>query len=238
MTKQREHKPKKDNKTVVVLAECLNGACEAGGFAARHLFDSSTRIILLHTYKRPRTGIMMMRDITPILKETAEQELRSLRRKLTEDPGIPAENIEMMAIHGELKNVIGSFFNDYSNLSFVLGPGIGELPHNSSCKNTISSLIETGARPIFLISGFITIIEDNKVSVIADKEKNVPQAYLDFLKNLAGKDENKEIEIISSDNRNTVRINKDTVDKFINNKQLAGEKDGIEEHIMIKRMER
>ena len=63
MAAGRKYKLGKYSKTIVVIAECLNGAFETGEFAARHLLDHSSRIILLLTRERkaPAEHLMIKR---------------------------------------------------------------------------------------------------------------------------------------------------------------------------------
>ncbi|MGM0463912.1 MAG: hypothetical protein ACQEQW_04570 [Bacteroidota bacterium] len=202
-----------NEKTVIILAECWNGAINASRFAARLLFNKDTRIILLHTYMRPATGTVMLRDITHILKKTAEEELDALERKLVEDFNIPAGNIEKMAIEGSLKSVMESHFGHYTNISLVLGPGMEKEYYKDSCRTTVSAIMETRPGPLFLISDFITLIEQSRISVITEKEAEVPAAYIDFLKEISG-EKKLIIDIISNDNKKAIKINKETARHF------------------------
>lgn len=208
------NKHKSNNeKTVIILAECWNGATNASRFTARLLFNKDTRIILLHTYIRPATGIVMLRDITHILKKIAEEELDALERKLVEDYNIPAINIEKKAIEGNLKSIMETRFGHFTNMSVVLGPGMDKEYYKDSCRSTISAIMETRPRPLFLISDFITLIEQSRISVITEEEDKVPAAYIDFLKKISG--ENKPIiDIISNDNNKPIKMNKETARHF------------------------
>lgn len=218
-----------NNKTVVIVAECWNGARLAGRFAARNLYDYSTRIILLHSYKRPTTGIMMLKDITPILKQIAEEELLSLKKELVEEMKLSGDSIESLVIEGDLKSVMRFVLDKYSNLSVVLGTGTDNKSLTGTCKKIISNVIKSRSVPVFMVSDFITIVEESRITVIAENENKINKAYLNFLRNISGK-KNSGIELIASDNGNKVNIDMKTASHFaINNHCEAEPRTSIEQ---------
>jgi len=221
-----------NTKTVVILAECWNGAVNASRFAARLLFNENTRIILLHTYMRPSTGIIMIRDITPILKKIAEEELVTLENRLVNEFELPAENIEKIAIEGNLGDIMETYFGHYTNLSVVLGPGMDNQYFKDSCRNTVKTIMNARPRPLFLISDFITLIEKNRINIITEKEENVSQAYIDFLEDISA-DYKPRIEIISSDNQKRIEINKETANHFSDLAGITGISSNSAEQILI-----
>lgn len=226
-----EHKSNNE-KTVIILAECWNGANNASRFAARLLFNKNTRIILLHTYMKPATGIVMLRDITPILKNIAEEELYALERKLVEELNIPAGNIEKKAIEGNLKSVIETQFGHYTNMSVVLGPGMEKEYYKDSCRSTISAIMNTRPRPLFLISDFITLIEKSRISIITEKENKVSSAYINFLKDISG-EKKPLIDVISNDNKKSIKMNKETARHFSDLPDNSDTRQNSAEQILI-----
>lgn len=202
-------------KTVVLLAECWNGAFDAGHFAAKLLFDTSTRIILLQTYQRPDTGVAKLLDLTQILKQTAEEDLSVLKAKLVKESGLPAGNIEKVVIEGDLKSVIKDEFSSYPNLSVVLGPDTHNLIRKGSSRKIVGELVRSKLRPLFLISDFITIIEESRIILIAEKEENISAVYLNFLIDTYD-EENAPVEIITADNKKTIKMSKNTAGHFSN----------------------
>jgi len=209
------------SKTVVIVAECWNGATEAGRFAARNLFDDTTRIILLHTYKRPARGIMMMRDLTPRLRQIAEEELMTLKKQLVEEMQLPEENIENIAREGDLKSIISSVCNNYSDLSLVLGPGTGKMQLSGPCKKVIGTVMENRSVPIFMVSEYITIVEESRITVIAEEENKINESYLGFLKNYTG-DKGAVVKVIAKDNSNKVDIDTNTARHLSIREKFAG----------------
>ncbi|MGM0666517.1 MAG: hypothetical protein ACQETA_04285 [Bacteroidota bacterium] len=226
---------KNSKKTVVIVAECWNGASEAGRFAARNLFDDSTRIILLHSYKRPATGIMMIRNITPRLRQIAEEELLSLKKELVQEMKLPEKNIENIVQEGDLKSIIRSVCEKHADLSIVLGPGTGNMPLSGPCKKIISAVMESRSVPIFMVSEFITIVEESRITVIAEEEGTINEAYLDFLKDFSGKN-GSGVKVIARDNSNKVNIDRKTARHFAVKDQSAGEPRTAIEQVLVSRL--
>lgn len=223
------------NKTIVIVAECWNGASEASRFAARNLFDSYTNIILLHSYKRPARGIMMIRDITSRLKQIAEEELMSLKKQMVEEMQLPEENIENIAREGDLKSIIRSVCEKYTDLAIVLGPGTGKMPLNGQCKKIISAVVENRSVPIFMVSEFITIVEESRITVIAEEENKINEAYLDFLKSLSGK-KGSGVIVIAKDNGNKADIDTKTAVHLAIGKQAGAYQRTEIEQVLISRL--
>ncbi|MEX0986954.1 MAG: hypothetical protein WD052_05700 [Bacteroidales bacterium] len=200
-------------KTVVLAAQCWNGAFDAGRFAAKMLFDYRTRIVLLNTYNSPAFGTTMMRKITPILEQTAEEDLYTLRALLTNEYGIPADSIEMAVTEGDLKSVIRSDFSQQGNLSIVMGHNIHNPYRKGSCIGMINALMDSKPRPIFLISDFITIIEESRIVLIAEKETNISTVHINYLEEHFDK-EDITVEIITGDNKKRMEMSEQTANHF------------------------
>lgn len=229
---------KKDHKkTVVIVAECWTGASEAGRFAARNLFDHSTRIILLHSYKRPAAGIMMSRNISPILRQIAEEELLSLKKELVEEMKLPEENIEHIVEEDDLKYLMRSVLDKYNNLSVVLGPGTDNQSFNGPCKKVISAVIDSRSVPLFMVSDFITIVEESRITVIAEEEKKINKGYLDFLKNIPGI-KGSSVKVIAKDNKNKVYIDKKTARYFAIQNHSAYTSRTTTEQVLVSRLDK
>lgn len=227
------NKQKNNNKkTVVILAECWNGATNASSFAARLLFNKDTSIILLHTYIKPATGTEMLQNIIPILKKIAEEELDELENNLVEEFNIPVENIEKKVMEGNLKSVMKKQFGHYTNMSVVLGPGMEKEYYKDSCRNTISAIMNTRPRPLFLISDFITLIEQSRISVITEKENKVSAEYIDFLKEISG-EKKPLIDIISNDNKKLIKMNKETARHFSDMPDRSDIRQNTAEQVLI-----
>lgn len=204
-----------NDKVVVLAAECWNGAIEAGRFAAKLLFDNRTRIILLNTYQHPAASASMLRKIDQLLKETAEEDLSRIKTALIKEFGLPSENIHQLAINGDLNAVITNEFGHLKNLSIVLGHDINNPFRKGSCRKVINALLKSSTRPIFLVSDFVTVVEQSRMVIIAAKEEVVSPVYLRYLIDLTGQDEN-HVEIVTPDNGNRIEMSSDTAAHFSN----------------------
>ncbi|MFO7672049.1 MAG: hypothetical protein R6W31_20505 [Bacteroidales bacterium] len=215
MFQLNEEQINSNDKIVVLAAECWNGALDAGRFVAKLLFDSRTRIILLNTYQHPFASVSMLRKIDELLKHTAEEDLLRIKTSLVKEYGIPPDRIHNLAINGDLKTVIRREFDHLQNISIVLGHDINNPFRKGSCRKVINALLKSSTRPIFHISGFVTVVEQSRVVIIADKEEVVSPLYLRYLVDQSGQDEN-HLEIVTTDNGNRIEMNKDTAAHFSN----------------------
>lgn len=224
-----------NTKTVVIVAECWNGAGDAARFVARNLFDHSTHVVLLYSYKKPAGGIMMLRDITKVLKKIAEEELMSLKKVLINDMGLPEDSIENMVIESELESAIRTVLDNRGNISIVLGTGTQNQWLNSNCKKIINTVLKSRLYPVFLVSENITIIEESGMTIIADKENSINEGYLDFLKEISCIEE-PGIRIVANDNRNWINLDRKTAVHFAIRNQPAGGHRTVAEHVLHSRM--
>jgi len=237
MVQDHQHQAHHGSKTVVLLAECLNGAIDAGRFAAKLLFDHSTRIILLHTYQKPAMGVTMMRDLTGVLRRTAEWDLTVLKSKLVREFELPPENIEKMVVENDLKSVLNNELGNHEHLSVVLGPDISNPFRRGSCRKIVRALVESKLRPVFLVSDFITLVEESRIIVIAEKEANISIVYLNFLNDIYGR-ENVMVEIVTEENNKMIRMNRKTSRHFSNRIHSSELRDNSMEQIFYDRLVR
>jgi len=233
----QEHKDQiyNGNKTVVLLAECLNGALGAGRFAARLLFDQTTRIILLHTFQKPARGVSMMRDLTEVLRQTADWDLSVLKTKLVREFELPPENIEKAVIENDLRSVIEKDLSKHHHVSVVLGPDISNPFRRGSCRKIVRALVGSKIRPVFLISDHITMLEESRIVFIAEKEEDISPVYYNFLLDIYDK-KDAMVEIITHENDKTIRMNQETSSHFSKKVHLSDLRENSTEQIFYDRL--
>jgi len=192
---------KPNGKIILVLAECQEGALKAGRYAIKHLYDEETRIILLQTYKAPKFGLTMVRNLPSILKSISKEDLTVLKNTFMKEFGIPSENIEKLAMEGDLSTIAQQEFRNCDNLSVVIGTDCTPLYSKNPYKQILFFMTNTGIRPIFLIDGSITCIGRSKILVIPEIEDKMPVRLKDFLNNISEKD-NIPVEYLTEENFN------------------------------------
>lgn len=231
---ERDFAKYNDNKSrvILLLAECWLGAMDAGRFAARMLFDDSTRIILLNTYQHPPANTSMMRSVVSVLRQTAEKDLEILRENLVNNCGVPANNIESRVAEGSLRSVIANDFGHIPNLSIVLGQNIHNPFRRGSCSKIIKMLVGGNTRPIFLVSEHVTLIETSRILVIAENEHTVSNVYIRYLADIHP-DDDIEVEIVTYDNAKKIELDQATVLHLSKKVKAADFSRGTPEHMFF-----
>jgi hypothetical protein len=171
-------------RTILVLVDCQHGAMEAGRFAMRNLYDSNSRILLQHTYQKPRYGQSMLRNISPVLEKIAKEELTKLKNEMIKEFGLPAGSIGKLVFEGELTSIIRNKFSNTPGLSFVVGFNPNVLSRSFPCRSVIKSVTDSGLGPLFVVSDSITLIDSKHIILFTNDEKEVSSSYLNFLKSL------------------------------------------------------
>ena len=190
---------KSNCKTILVLAECQQGALKAGRYAIKHLYDPQTRVILLRTFKSPKFGLTMIRNLPSILKDISKEDLTILKNTFIKEFGIPSDSIAKLAMEGDLTTIAQQEFRNCDNLLVVIGTDSTHLYSKNPYKQILSFMTITGIRPIFLIDDSITRIDRSKILVISENEDNMPERFKDFLINISERD-NIPVEYLSSEN--------------------------------------
>lgn len=200
-------------KTILLLAECWGGAISASRFAAQMLFDKQSHIILLNTYQQHRSGVSMMRSITPILKKTAKEDLEILKNTLVSEYGIPENNITEKIYEGDIISVINSEYSQHKNLSIVLGQNLNNPLRQGFCRKVINYLLSSQIRPVFLISNIITLIESSRIILFAEKEESISNLYTNYLRDKFAGDY-KQLDIVTHNNIPNIKMDQSTEQLF------------------------
>jgi len=205
---------KPNGKTILVVAECQEGALKAGRFALKHLYEKQTRVVLLQTYKAPKFGLSGIRDLTSILKKISKEDLTTLKNTLIQEFCIPADNILKLAIEGNLSTIAQQEFRHYDNLSIVIGTDCTPL-YSKNPYNQIFSLMTTGIRPIYIVDDFISLIDRTKIIVISEKVEDLPERFKNFLFSISNKDKIP-VEYLTEKNKTWAPISKENKHYFLN----------------------
>jgi hypothetical protein len=173
-----------EGKTILLSAECWQGAMRACRFAGKYMCGSNTNIVLFQTYHAPSFGTGTMRNLDPILKKMAKEDLTMLKDNLIGDFGIPAEKIEKKVVEGEFNDLLNEISDEYENNALVVGSDLDEPFRASACGKIIRKLLKSSIRPVLLITESITIIEKERVIIICDKEDKLSPEFLSFFKEI------------------------------------------------------
>ncbi len=206
---------KSNGKTILVLAECQQGALKAGRFALKHLYDSQTRIILLQTYNAPKIGISTVRNLPSILKKISKEDLTILKNTFIEEFGIPSDHIVKLAREGDLTTIAQEELKNCDNFSVVIGTDCAPLYTRKPYKRIRSFMTITGIRPIFIIDDNITRIDRSKILVIQGNVDKMPETFKKFLAKISEEDKIP-VEYSTGENQNTASYSDRSSCHFLN----------------------
>ncbi len=203
MTKMKSVFNKKTKgRTILVLAECQQGALKAGRFALKNLYDNQTRIILLQTYKAPKFGLSMVRNLPSILKNISKEDLTALKNTFLEEFGIPSDNIVKLAMEGDLTTIAQKELKNCENFSVVIGTNCAPLYTRKPYMRIRSFMTITGIRPIYIIDDIITRIDRSKILVNLETTGKMSETFKKFLAKISEEDKIP-VEYSTGENLNT-----------------------------------
>jgi len=206
-------KNRQEGKNIILLADCIQGVMRAAEFAVKYLYDRDSKIILLQTYQNPSFGVTMIRNISVLLRKIGKMELTEMKDRLMERFGLPGSKIEKILAEGDVRKVLNSKLFTQRNTSVLLGFE-SEINHKSaSCRKVITKLLQSGVRPVFLVSDCITVIEEHRVFLIATDEKKLSFVFLNLIKSLCNEN-NMNLKFITGDNREKAGLSAHTFRQF------------------------
>jgi hypothetical protein len=206
-------KSSKNQKVILIIADCYHGVLNAGRFAIKHLFDENSKIVLLQTYDAPATGESVINKISPLLNKIADRELNEFKGIFLKEFKIAEDNIETFVRKGELDEVLNSEFGSETKFSIALGADNKKGSDKIPCRKVIDSLMVSPYRPIFLINHCITVIEEARILTISGEDQQLSGHYCEFIKDIVKKYEY-QFEIITSRNDKKIPLNIDSSTHF------------------------
>lgn len=143
----------------------------ASQFTGKYLYQKDTELVLFQTYLAPSFGMTTMRNLDPILKKIAKEDLTVLKDKLIGDYGIPAEKIQKKVVKGELDELLNVIPTEYANPALVVGSDNFDKTFGSdACGKIIRKFLNSNIRPIFFIMDSIAVIEEHRVIIVSESE--------------------------------------------------------------------
>lgn len=208
MPKHNDH----NGKTILLSAECWQGALKACRFAGKFLYDQESNFVLFQTYQTPSFGTTTMRNLDPILKKIAREDLTTLKDQLIGEFGIPSEKIEKIVVEGEFEDLLNEIAGKYSDNALVIGSDFDQPFRADACGKSIQKLLQSSVRPIILVTGNIVIIQERGTIIICPGEETLSEDFLNFFqeKDNAAKEP---LVIITKDNNKHINL-EPTVGKY------------------------
>lgn len=169
------------SQDILVIADCMNGAEKAALFATRNLQHHNSAMMLLQTYQNRAFGQSMIRNITPLLENTARRELSELKNRIVKNTGIDPKCISKVVIGGELRSVLKQKCGNKAGTAMVLGFEQGMPNPSTYCRKLILSILKSGIRPLYIVGNGITQINNDRVTYFSGDKKLQDGAYYQFL---------------------------------------------------------
>jgi nucleotide-binding universal stress UspA family protein len=167
-------------KTILVPTDFSDPAKNALTYALAIARKSGARVILMHAYHRPASNTTSFRDITPILKQDAEQDLQRLIRQMQADPLNASIVLEPVARRGnlvdELKKVVTETQADLIVMGTKGASGLAEMLIGT---NTASVIEDTNC-PVIAIPEYASYREIKNILYATDYQAADDEAILEL----------------------------------------------------------
>ncbi|TKG97154.1 hypothetical protein EYV94_01635 [Puteibacter caeruleilacunae] len=162
------HNNKHKQKNILVLADFSEGSWNSVEFALEHLFDDRAVVYLLQTWQKPGYGSTIAKDLSPMLRSIAENEVMLLKEKILQNYRINPEIVNTINFEGEVTAFFQSELYVKNDWEVVMS-----IQMSSDCliKNPrVGNIIDQVGQPLYVLTGEEEMdIED--VLVVADSEK-------------------------------------------------------------------
>jgi hypothetical protein len=166
---------------IVLIANCSQGTADAARFAVEHLFDTHSTLVFLQTYDFRINDHGRSASFESRLESIARRELEDLRSTIRKQYRLPADSLHVKVEQGPLPDTINDLWSRFTELAVVVGPGSETPGKKLPCMNIIHDTVESNARPIFLVTDTIAVIEEKRVLVLAGKQKPLSLDYLGMM---------------------------------------------------------
>lgn len=153
---------------ILILADFSEGNCEAIQFAMEFLYKANSEICIVQTWQKPNYGSSMLRDLSSILKNIAEDELKGLKRNLLADYTLSDSQIHIFPFEGDLPGFFKSEFYRDGNWQVVLASS--ENGSQLSGNPRIIEIIDKVGQPLYILSGLKGLSSFSDVFVLSDTD--------------------------------------------------------------------
>ena len=169
----------------VVVTNCHQGMERAGRFVAEKLYTARSRIMLLQTFQLSPDAPGEEARLYPMLRSIAGRELEDHKSAMVKKYNLPAEKIQTRVEEGDLTQIITREYEERQDVSVTLGIRQSSGRQEITCLNTIHSLLDSPARPFYLIEETIAIFHRSGELTVLGPAGSFSGHYYSFLCELA-----------------------------------------------------
>ncbi len=171
----------KPNEKILILADFAERNWKAIQFAMRHLYQSDSEICIVQTWQKTNFGFSMVRDLAPILKSIAEDELEQMKTKILKNYEILDSQIKLHSFEGDLPSFFSSETFQNEKWHVIMAPN--ENACKLSCKPRITEVIDGIKQPLYILTNDNPNTEIVNVTVFASVEPS--KSFLSSLAKIA-----------------------------------------------------
>ncbi len=155
----------KPNEKILILADFAERNWKAIQFAMKHLYQSDSEICIVQTWQKANFGFSMVRDLAPILKGIAEDELELMKAKILKNYKIKDSQIKLHPFEGDLPSFFSREAFQDERWQVVMAPN--ENACKLSCNPRITEVIDGVKQPLYLLTNDNPNTEIVNVTVFA-----------------------------------------------------------------------
>ena len=96
---------KNKNQNIIILSDFVESAWESVCFSIENLMLNNHELAFVQTYKRPKFGQMLLKNITPVLKQIVKNDLLDLKFKTLRHFKIDEGRVSIHPLEGDWKSV-------------------------------------------------------------------------------------------------------------------------------------
>jgi hypothetical protein len=167
---------------ILILADFSEGNWEAIQFAMEYLYQANSEICIVQTWQKPNFGFSMVRDLSSILQNIAENELESLKRKILTVYALSDSQIRLFPFEGDLPGYFKSEMYRDNNWHVVMASS--ENGNQLTDNQSIIEIIDKVGQPLYILSGLKGLSDFSDVFVLSDTN-NPSNSILTALERIA-----------------------------------------------------
>ncbi|MPQ47003.1 hypothetical protein GCQ56_08240 [Marinifilum sp. N1E240] len=172
------------NNRILILADFSEGGWTAARFAMEHLYQPGSIIYILQTWQKPSYGSSMVRDLTSILQNITNSELKALKRKMLSIYPDLEKDIHLLSVEGELSQFFES--DAYLNHQWQLVMSTKYKNGETSKNPRFTEIIDQVNQPLYLLND-IDYVDNIPNVFLMTSNKMVSSEVLNVLQQINAK---------------------------------------------------
>ena len=172
---------------ILILADFSDGSWHALKFSMTFLYTIHTRIFILQTFKSPKFGQFMTRNIVPRLEKITKDELNARKLNLLRNFEIKDEQIELLSFQGDLLKVLQNKLDVNYSYNIVFGTYSSFADSGTMQFLCLTKLINSTCNPLFILPALFDEKRSNKILFVGNPSKTRKSTLKNLLVNFCVK---------------------------------------------------